>query len=52
MHLFYYGSAKEKALHWKKTLELLKKQSEKMGREYDAAKSKQHIPYFIEAFRL
>jgi phosphatidylserine decarboxylase len=52
MHLLYYGSAKEKALHWKKTVELLKEQSEKMGREYDAPESKQHIPHFIEAFKL
>src|SRR5450432_1844292 len=32
MHLLYYGSEQEKALHWKRTLELLKNQSEKMGR--------------------
>jgi len=52
MHLLYYGSGEEKALHWKKTLELLKNQSEKMGKEYDAPESKQHIPHFIEAFQL
>jgi phosphatidylserine decarboxylase len=52
MHLLYYGSAEEKALHWEKTLELLKKQSEKMGREYDSPESKQHIPHFMEAFHL
>jgi phosphatidylserine decarboxylase len=52
MHLLYYGSEREKALHWKKTLELLKNESEKMGREYDSPESKQHIPHFIEAFHL
>jgi phosphatidylserine decarboxylase len=31
MHLLYYGSEQEKALHWKKTLALLQAQSEKMG---------------------
>ena len=52
MHLLYYGSEQEKALHWRKTLELLKAQSEKMGREYDAPESKAHILPFIESFQL
>lgn len=52
MHLLYYGSAQEQALHWSKTLELLKSQSEKMGREYDAPDSKQHIIPFIQSFQL
>jgi phosphatidylserine decarboxylase len=52
MHLLYYGSEQEKALHWKKTLELLKNQSEKMGREYDSPESKQHIVPFIQSFNL
>ena len=52
MHLLYYGSEQEKALHWKKTLELLKAESEKMGREYDAPESKAHILPFIESFHL
>jgi phosphatidylserine decarboxylase len=52
MHLLYYGSAEEKALHWKKTLELLKNQSDKMGREYDSPASKTHIIPFIESFQL
>jgi phosphatidylserine decarboxylase len=52
MHLLYYGSEQEKALHWKKTLELLKNQSEKMGKEYDSPESKQHIVPFIQSFDL
>ena len=52
MHLLYYGSEQEKALHWQKTLELLKDQSEKMGREYDSPESKAHIQPFIESFEL
>jgi len=52
MHLLYYGSEQEKALHWKRTLELLKAQSVKMGREYDAPESKQHIIPFIKSFAL
>ena len=52
MHLLYYGSEQEKALHWRKTLELLKAESEKMGKEYDAPESKAHIVPFIESFQL
>jgi len=52
MHLLYYGSQQEKALHWAKTVALLKQQSEKMGREYDSPDSKQHIIPFIESFNL
>jgi len=52
MHLLYYGSEQEKALHWKRTIELLKDQSEKMGREYDAPESKAHIQPFIQSFDL
>ncbi|KAE8452540.1 hypothetical protein EG329_000443 [Mollisiaceae sp. DMI_Dod_QoI] len=52
MHLLYYGSAQAEALHWKKTLGLLQAQSEKMGREYDAPESKQHIVPFIQSFGL
>lgn len=52
MHLLYYGSAQENVLHWKKTLNLLKSQSEKMGAEYDSAESKQHIVPFIQSFKL
>lgn len=52
MHLLYYGAEQEKALHWKRTLELLQKQSEKMGREYDAPSSRNHIQPFIDSFHL
>jgi len=52
MHLLYYGTAQEKALHWKRTVELLKKQSEKMGRMYDTPQSKSHIIPFMDSFDL
>jgi len=52
MHLLYYGSEQENALHWKKTLALLQAQSEKMGRQYDDPASKDHIRPFIESFGL
>jgi phosphatidylserine decarboxylase len=52
MHLLYYGSQQEKVLHWQRTLQLLKDQSEKMGREYDSPESKQHIVPFIQSFDL
>jgi len=52
MHLLYYGSSQEELLHWKKTVELLKAQSEKMGKEYDSPASKEHIEPFIESFKL
>ena len=52
MHLLYYGSQQEKALHWQRTIDLLKNQSEKMGKEYDSPESKQHIQPFIDSFDL
>ena len=52
MHALYYGSEQEKALHWKRTQELLGQQSRKMGAEYDKPESKDHIPAFIESFQL
>ena len=52
MHLLYYGSEQEKLLHGKRTLALLKEQSEKMGREYDDPGSKSHIRPFINSFNL
>jgi len=52
MHLLYYGSSQEKALHWEKTLRILEEQSEKMGREYDSPESRSHIVPFIESFKL
>lgn len=48
MHLLYYGSEQERLLEWSKTKQLLKEQSEKMGREYDDPKSVDHILPFIE----
>lgn len=48
----YYGSEQEKALHWTETLNLLKDQTEKMGREYDTPESKAHIKPFITDFKL
>lgn len=52
MHMLYYGSEQERVLEWNKTKELLKQQSEKMGREYDDPKSVDHIQPFIESFGL
>ena len=52
MHLLYYGSEQQKVLQWQRTLELLKEESEKMGREYDAPESKAHIVPFINSFQL
>ncbi|MCJ1486330.1 hypothetical protein MMC06_006507 [Schaereria dolodes] len=52
MHLLYYGSEQEKALHWKRTLALLRDQSMKMGKEYDAPESRAHIKPFIKSFEL
>ena len=52
MHLLYYGSEQEKALHWKRTLALLQEESVKMGKEYDTPESKAHIRPFLESFHL
>jgi phosphatidylserine decarboxylase len=52
MHLLYYGSEQEKALHWKRTQAMLKDQSLKMGRQYDAPESVAHIQPFIDSFDL
>lgn len=52
MHLLYYGSAQERALHWKETERLLEEQSVKMGKEYDSPASKDHIIPFIRSFDL
>lgn len=52
MHLLYYGSNQEELLHWKRTVALLKAQSEKMGAEYDSPDSKEHIVPFIDSFDL
>ena len=52
MHALYYGSEQEKLLQWKRTVALLKAQSEKMGRQYDDPRSVAHIMPFIESFAL
>jgi phosphatidylserine decarboxylase len=52
MHLLYYGSLQEDVLHTARVMNLLKEQSDKMGREYDAPESKDHIQPFIESFKL
>lgn len=52
MHMLYYGSEQERLLEWSKTKELLRQQSEKMGREYDDPRSVDHIRPFIESFGL
>jgi phosphatidylserine decarboxylase len=52
MHLLYYGSQQEKALHWERTRAMLREQSVKMGRQYDAPESVTHIQPFIESFDL
>lgn len=52
MHLLYYGSEQEKALHWQRTLALLEAQSVKMGAQYDSPESKDHILPFIQSFAL
>ena len=52
MHLLYYGSEQERALHWQRTLKLLEDQSVKMGKEYDSPGSVAHIQPFIESFDL
>jgi len=52
MHLLYYGSYQEELLHWKKTVALLKAESDKMGKEYDSPASRQHIVPFIQSFKL
>jgi len=52
MHLLYYGSEQQKALHWKRTQDMLREQSMKMGKQYDAPESKDHIQPFIESFDL
>jgi phosphatidylserine decarboxylase len=52
MHLLYYGSEQENALHWQRTVKLLEEQSVKMGKEYDDPKSKDHIAPFVKSFKL
>ena len=52
MHLLYYGTEQAKALQWKRTQDLLKQQSVKMGKQYDSPESRNHIQPFIESFGL
>ncbi|KAK0828260.1 hypothetical protein LTR73_005213 [Friedmanniomyces endolithicus] len=52
MHILYYGSAEETALHWRRTQDLLKEQSVKMGKQYDSPDSRDHIKRFIDSFHL
>src|SRR5271155_1383640 len=52
MHLLYYGKKQGEALHWKRSLALLKAQSEKMGKQYDSPASKAHIKPFMTSFDL
>lgn len=52
MHLLYYGTEQENVLQSKKAQQMLKEQSEKMGRQYDSPESKSHIQPFIESFKL
>lgn len=52
MHLLYYGRAQEFALHSSTVEDLLRAQSEKMGKQYDDPASVAHIQPFIEGFGL
>ena len=52
MHLLYYGSLQGDLLHTERVKDLLKAQSEKMGRQYDDPASKDHIVPFIQSFQL
>lgn len=52
MHLLYYGTQQQKVLHWQRTEQLLKDQSVKMGKIYDAPESVDHIQPFIDSFQL
>ena len=52
MHLLYYGSEQQNVLSWKRTQDMLKEQSVKMGKQYDSPESKDHIQPFIQSFHL
>lgn len=52
MHLLYYGRRQESVLHWRRSQALLREQSLKMGRLYDAPASRKHIAPFIRSFGL
>ena len=46
------GTEQENVLQWKRTRQLLRDQSVKMGKQYDSPASKSHIQPFIDSFRL
>lgn len=52
MHLLYYGTEQEKALHWSRTVALLEAETRKMGAAYDSAASAAQIRPFIDSFSL
>ncbi|KAK3112651.1 hypothetical protein LTR53_010848 [Teratosphaeriaceae sp. CCFEE 6253] len=52
MHLLYYGSPQQQALHTHRAQALLREQSLKMGQEYNAPASRAHIQPFIDSFGL
>jgi len=52
MHFLYYGTGQEAVLHWKAAQNLLKSQTEALGRTYDSAASKAHIRPFVSSFGL
>lgn len=39
-------------LHWKRSQDMLRNQSVKMGMQYDSPESREHIQPFIESFHL
>ena len=52
MHFLYYGTGQEAVLHWKASQNLLKHQTEVLGKTYDSPASIKHIRPFIESFGL
>lgn len=52
MHFLYYGSMQQRLLGTSKAEGMLLAQSEKMGKQYDAPESKDHIVPFIQSFNL
>lgn len=52
MHFLYYGTGQEAVLHWKASQNLLRHQTEALGKTYDSPASIKHIRPFIESFGL
>jgi phosphatidylserine decarboxylase len=52
MHFLYYGTGQEAVLHWKASQNLLRHQTEALGKTYDSPASTRHIRPFIESFGL